>query len=110
MEAHRLRHLINRAQRMLDASDAKEDLYAAAGDLIVAVPARMDMLEQVLDRTSYALALMGEDFFQSRLPLSEKQLVEDVIKHSPQHFRKRPSSPAKRVAYRYMMRQLHRGG
>jgi len=111
MEAHRLRHMLNRAQRMVDASDAKEDIYAAAGDLVVAIPKRLEMLEQLLDRTSYALSLMGEDFFQSRLPLSERELVDDVIKHSPQVVKPpKKDSLAKRVAYRYMRRRNAREG
>lgn len=63
VEAHRLRHLIHRALRLVEESDQKELLYQIAGDLIISVPRRLDILDTMLDKTSYALSIMGQDFF-----------------------------------------------
>ncbi len=79
LEAHRLRHLTNRAQALVEASDYREHLYEVAGDIIVDMPERLLKLEVVLDRTLLALSKMGDDFLGARLPLSEKNLVDEAI-------------------------------
>ena len=81
VEAHRIRHLINRALKLVDSSEQKEHLYQIAGDLIMGLPARLDQLEEKLDKVSYALSILGKDFLEARLPLSEKREVEEGVKY-----------------------------
>ena len=61
LEAHRLRHLLTRTMKLIDNSPAKEHFYKEAGDIIMIAPKRVEDLEKVLDRTSYALAKLGAD-------------------------------------------------
>lgn len=101
VEAHRIQHLTNRAQQLVDASEDKEHIYQVAGDIILALPKRLEQLAITLDRTSLALSKMGEDFLEARLPLSEKTLVDEAVesafgKGSPHE------SMVVRVATRYL--------
>jgi len=102
LEAHRLRHLINRAIKLVEESEEKDHIYQMAGDMIVSVPDRLDKIDIALDRTSLALARMGEEFLDARLSISDKQLVDDAISAafgSPKH----KESAEERVASRYMI-------
>lgn len=104
-EAHRLRHLVNRGLKIAEASEQKEHLYAIAGDLLVGMPKRLGVLERVLDRTSYALSVMGSEFFESRLAIPDRELVEEAVKHSQQPFPgSTKRSSAHKVATRYLAR------
>jgi hypothetical protein len=80
IEAHRLKHLVNRAMKLVEQSDHTEHLHQVAGDLILAAPRRLEKLELDLDRTSLALAKMGESFLEARLPLHDKTQVEEAVK------------------------------
>lgn len=80
IEAHRLKHLVNRAMKLVEQSDHAEHLHQIAGDLILAAPRRLEKLELDLDRTSLALAKMGESFLEARLPLHDKTQVEEAVK------------------------------
>ena len=84
IETHRLRHLINRARKLADNSSHKEHLYEVAGDIILAAPERLSAIERSLDRTGYALSHMGQDFLKGRIPLTDRQIVEDTITPSGQ--------------------------
>lgn len=108
LEAHRLKHLINRSQRLVEESDHREHLYQVAGDIIVDLPARLRRLEVALDRTALALSGMGEDFLSARLPLSEKQLVEEATQPGFGGHQLRHSAQA--VARRWMLRRMHGKG
>jgi hypothetical protein len=79
LEAHRVKHLLNRGIKIVEGSPAKAHIHQVAGDIIRGAPNRLQRLEMLLDRTSLALSKMGEDFLGARLPLSEKQLVEDAV-------------------------------
>jgi hypothetical protein len=79
LEAHRLRHLMNRGLKVVNESDHRDHLYQMAGDILIGGPKRMTALEIALDRTALALAKMGEDYLQSRLPIDEKTLVEEAV-------------------------------
>ena len=79
VEAHRIQHFLARAQKLVDASPERDHLYEVAGDIIVGTPGRMDALNTALDRTSLALTKMGTEFLESRLPLSEKAMVDDAV-------------------------------
>ena len=102
-ESHRLRHLLNRVLKLVETSSEKEHIHAVAGDVIVAMPQRLMVLDQVLDRRSYALSVMGSDFFESRLPLPDKELVDEAVKYSQQPFPGgSKKSSVNRVAKRYL--------
>lgn len=104
IEAHRLRHLINRGLKLVETSDEKEHIYQVAGDLILYIPKRLDYLEGLLDRTSYALSIMGKDFLRSRLPISDRNMVEEAVESSPSFggTMSKQARIANRVALRYM--------
>ena len=97
VESHRIRHLVNRGQKLVENSVAKDHLYEVAGDLIMGVPDRLTHLERVLDRTSYALSLMGEEFFRGRLSLDDKEMVDQAVK-----FSQSPFPDVRRVASKYL--------
>lgn len=109
VEAHRLRHLVNRGLKIVEQSDPeqKERAYQMAGDLIDAVPTRLSKLESLLDKTSFALSMMGEDFFASRLSLDDKTEVKEAIEHSAHPFSKaiKESASPRAVAAAYLRRR-----
>jgi hypothetical protein len=100
LEVHRLRHLVKRGLKLVDVSHEREHIHQVAGDLLQAIPKRIHQLEVVLDRTSLALSKMGEDYLTARLPLDEKQLVEDAVEPAG-GFKK---SRIQRVAHEWMRR------
>ena len=103
VETHRMRHLVERALRLVSESEAKEQVYRVGGDIVVSLPKRLDALEIVLDRTSLALTKMGAEFLESRLPLSEKVMVDEAVASAfgKNRFRE---SVAGRVAARFIAR------
>ena len=101
VEAHRLQHLSNRAIKLVEGSEQKEHLYQVAGDLIVAFPDRLEQLLTVLDRTSLALAKMGEDFLEARLSLSDRAMVDEAVESAFGH-KPMLRSEVERVAARYL--------
>lgn len=104
LEAHRLRHLTSRAMSIVDNSTAKEHIYQVAGDLIQAVPRRLESLEQHLDRLSYALSVLGTDHLRERLPMSDRALVDEST-HKARPFASPALNQASlRVAHRYLAR------
>lgn len=102
LEAHRLQHLVNRATQLVEQSNQREHLYEVAGDVIVALPKRLDRLIIDLDRTSLALSRMGQDFLESRLSLDDKNLVEESISSAFGKSRPKESSLVGRVTQRYL--------
>lgn len=105
IEAHRLRHLLTRAQKLVEQSDCREHLFQVAGDIITGAPTRLTSLETTLDKTALALAKMGEVFLEARLPLSEKTEVEEAVEPSFGGGRNRFSTAEDRVATRWMTRK-----
>jgi len=103
LELHRLQHLMSRATKLVDASEEKDHIYQVAGDILSAVPTRMDNLGLALDRTSLALARMGEEFLKSRLPLSEKMMVDEAIE-AAFGARTKQTEAIARIAQRYLER------
>ncbi len=79
VEAHRLKHLINRGLKLVERSDYTEHLNQVAGDLIKGAPRRLERLELDLDRTALALSKMGEKFLEARLPLHDKTMVDEAV-------------------------------
>jgi len=108
LEAHRLKHLVSRCEKLVEHSTHREHLYQVAGDIIVDMPGRLRKLEVALDRTALALSGMGEEFLSARLPLSEKQLVEEATQPGFGGHRHRHS--VKTVAREWLLRQLREAG
>jgi len=106
IDAHRLRHLLMRAEQLVKRSEHKDHLYQVAGDIISGVPQRLTSLEVNLDKTALALAKMGEAFLGSRLPLSEKTEVEEAVEPSFGGGKLRQSAED-RVASRWLTRKNH---
>lgn len=104
LDAHRLRHLLTRAQTLVEKSEAKEHFYQQAGDLLLSIPTRMDALERTLDRTSYALSILGADHLRDRLSMSERSLVDDAT-FSAKPFGGTSPRSSTIVAYRYLQKQ-----
>ncbi len=100
VHAHRIRHLADRATELIEQSPHKEEAYQVAGDIISGAPERLRELERVLDRTSYALTKMGEDFLRGRIDIDDRTKVEEAVKSS-QGFSRDSGPSAQRVAQRY---------
>jgi hypothetical protein len=113
VEAHRLRHLINRGQKIVNGQDKakKAAIYEQAGDLIDAVPSRLGKLERTLDKLSYALSEMGSEFFESRLSLDDKTEVQEAVKYTSHPFQKSINRVAGRFieARRVSGKEIKRG-
>ena len=105
LSTHRLKHLVTRGLKIAKESPERDHIYQMVGDLILAIPKRMLELEVHLDRTALALSKMGEDFLGARLPLSDKQLVEDTLEPAG-GFKK---SRVERVASQWLRRQAEKG-
>jgi hypothetical protein len=103
IEAHRLRQMLNRGLNILNAlpEEDRGPIYQRIGDLVLSIPKRLDYLEVFLDRTSYALTLMGEDFLRGRIPMSEKTMVQETVKSTPT-FTPLMRKAATRLAHRYL--------
>lgn len=97
LEAHRLRNQVARVLALVEQSEAREALYEAAGDLIMATPKRIEELERHLDRTSYALSVLGEEDLRDRLPLSDRKVVDEA--------NEKPKTMTARVADRYLSKR-----
>lgn len=105
LEAHRLKHLLSRALRLVEESDHKEHLYEVAGDVIKGVPKRLQALENQLDKTSYVLTVLGEDYLRNRLSLSDRYQVDDAVKDAhPFGSRREKRSLVERVLSRVAAR------
>lgn len=107
VQSHRLKHLINRANALAEQSPQKEHIHQVAGDLLLAIPQRLDQLEIDLDRTSLALAKMGEVFLEARLPLGDKTRVDETMK--PAFGGGRMRTAVERLAQRWLRAGLENG-
>lgn len=107
VEAYRMRHMVNRATEIVEKSVAKDHLYQVAGDIIVGMPQRLDRIEQILDRTSYALAKMGDAHLKQRLPISDRELVEESLDRA-EMISPSMSRMSKRVADMYLARSVNK--
>jgi hypothetical protein len=94
--------LINRANALVAESSEREHIYQVAGDIIEALPRRLTLLSLALDRTGLALAKMGEDFLGSRLPLSDKTMVEEAVQATSFGGSQVRHSAAQHLAKRYL--------
>lgn len=105
LDAHRVRHLLQRAMTLVERSEAKEHIYEVAGDILQAAPRRMDKLETTLDRLTYALAVMGTDHLRDKLPMDDRALVDDAVHKARPFTHPNLSRATSRVALAYMERQ-----
>lgn len=93
---------MDRAMALVQSSPAREHLFQVAGDLIQGFPERLEDLERALDRTSYALVVMGEDFLRGRIPIDDRYIVDEATKTHPYaEPRRKDETMAQRVARRY---------
>ena len=102
VEAHRLRLMLDRALALVNTSPARDHLWQVSGDLIQGFPERLSDLERALDRTSYALVVMGEDFLRGRIPADDRYVVDEATKAHPYAGPRHKDSMAARVAGRYL--------
>ena len=109
VEAHRLKHLVNRATKLVEESSHKEHIHQMAGDILQAVPRRLERLEIDLDRTSLALAKMGEKFLEARLPLKDKTEVDEAVTPAFGGGGVRFAAAVDRVSIRFLVAQLMEG-
>ncbi len=105
VEAHRIRHMVDRLQKMAEHPELGELLYEILGDVIEGLPTRVASLERTLDKTSYALSKLGQDFLKGRIPLSDRTVVEEAVNSTG--FVKDQSS-ADSVAERHQRRSARR--
>lgn len=107
LNVHRVRLLADRAIALVQQSTARDHLYQVAGDLILGLPKAVEDAEVALDRTSYALTVMGQDFLRGRLPFTDRYIVDEAIKASPFSSPKREKeSMESRVARRFLEAQV----
>lgn len=107
IEAHRLRHLVGRAQKLVEQSTHREHIQQIAGDILLAVPQRLDRLEIDLDRTALALSKMGEEFLDARLPLGDKTMVDEAVQPAFGGGKMRTS--VERLAQRWIFAGIEKG-
>jgi hypothetical protein len=79
IEAHKLKNYFQRVQTLVDSSEKKDHLYQVAGDLLKAFPEVLERLSNQLDKTSYALSMMGQDFLAQQLPFEDKNEVLNAV-------------------------------
>lgn len=102
LEVHRLQHLATRVMNLIEDSEARDEIYQVAGDILLVAPRRLQALESHLDRLSYALSVLGTDHLRERLPMSDRTMVDDAT-HRARPFA--PSDVARstaRVAVRFL--------
>jgi len=107
VEAHRLRLMLDRALALVNTSPAREHLWQVSGDLIQGFPERLSDLERSLDRTSYALVVMGEDFLRGRIPADDRYVVDEATKAHPYAGVRQKDSLAERVAHRHLQAKFN---
>lgn len=109
---HRLRLMVDRGLSLIQESEKRDHFYQMAGDLIEGAPSRLAEAERALDRTSYALTVMGEEFLRGRLPFDDRHKVDESVSSSS-FASKRPKESvlrvalASRVAQRFMEASAH---
>lgn len=100
--------MLDRALALVDTSPARDHLWQVGGDLIQGFPERLSDLERVLDRTSYALVVMGEDFLRGRIPADDRYVVDEATKAHPYAGTRTKESLVERVARRHISARKHK--
>jgi hypothetical protein len=95
---------------LIETSEAKDHLWQVGGDIIQGLPQRLSELERALDRTNYALVVMGEEFLRGRIGIDDRTEVDEAIKTHPYAgVRQKQDSLAARVAARHLRAQFGAG-
>jgi hypothetical protein len=97
--------MLSRVLQLVESSEAKEHVYQVAGDLVVAAPHRLEVLEKHLDRTSYALSVLGEESLRDVLPLADRKVVDEAVERARPLFGPQRTRSSGRVADAYLARQ-----
>lgn len=100
-----MHQLLNKVLSIVDNSSEKEHLYQVAGDLIQAIPNRLESLETILDAAGYALSKMGEDHLKFNLPISYRALVEETVEGAKAFSTPMLHQSAERVAKAYLKKR-----
>jgi len=79
LEVHRIQHYVSQVQALVEQSEAKEHLYQVAGDSLTEIPKALKELERKLDKTSYALSIMGKEFLRGRLTIQDRDVVHKSV-------------------------------
>lgn len=109
LDAHNIRHMVERWCALADTSEHKEALYAEAGDVILNLPRVVTSLETTLDSLAYALAALGKDQLRDRLPIDTKFRVDRALADARLPMavdESNPILPARRVARRFVRRMM----
>lgn len=83
VEAHRIHQLLSKCLKAVETSEHKEELFSLAGDILVDFPERLQRLEQYLDETSYALAILGQDYLKDRLSATSRARIDTTVEGVP---------------------------
>lgn len=102
VETHRLQQSLLRAQKLVETSTHREHIHQVAGDLLRDIPERINKLERALDRTNYALSLMGTEFLRNRIPQDDKTEVDEAVESVPLPLSQSHSASSRRVASRHI--------
>jgi len=94
--------MCDRVGVLVEGSEAREHLYQIAGDIIQGFPDNLSSAEKALDRTSYALSVMGQDFLRGRIPFDDKDRVDGALVTSPFSGSRAKESGPERVAQRFL--------
>lgn len=103
IEAHRIHQHLSDVMAMIQNAPEKERIYQMAGDSILAVPKHMEQLERHLDKTGYALSVLGKDVIRDTLPVSDRKEVEEAMDSVTPMVQRM----ARRVASRYLQADLN---
>jgi len=83
VEAHRLHQLLSKCMKAVEGSELREEIFSLAGDILVDFPDRLQRLEQYLDETSYALAILGQDYLRDRLSATSRARIDTTVEGVP---------------------------
>lgn len=85
VQTHVLRTFQQQLKEAIDSADGelREEIYALCGDNLLSIPQTLSKIERALDRTNYALIMMGKDFYRQRIPHSDRELVDMASKYNP---------------------------
>lgn len=103
IEAHRIHQHLSDIMAMVHESPAKDRIYQMAGDSILAVPKHMEQLERHLDRTGYALSVLGKDVIRDTLSVADRKEVDEAMDSVTPMVQRM----ARKVATRYLQSDLN---
>ena len=83
VEAHNVRSFFDQMKSSIDSNeDLKEEIYKMCGDNLLSIPKILDKLERNLDKTNYALIIMGKDFYRQKLTHEDRERVDMASKYN----------------------------